>query len=144
MWKSTAPVREVTAGGRRHPIARSLAMWRSWGTAGCTSGSIPSCPHCRYQTPLWLTDTIRRLLDGFEAGGNTVPYFRERAMLVIDEHSEIAGRRVFDQDNKGWKAVCNALKGRAIPDDDQYNAGRIPARHAQYGKCLPHHPHGSA
>ena len=73
-----------------------------------------------YQTPLWLTDTIRRLLDGFEAGGNTVPYFRERAMLVIDEHSEIAGRRVFDQDNKGWKAVCNALKGRAIPDDDQY------------------------
>ena len=41
-------------------------------------------------------------------------------MLVIDEHSEIAGRRVFDQDNKGWKAVCNALKGRAIPDDDQY------------------------
>ena len=77
-------------------------------------------PHCRYQTPLWLTDTIRRLLDGFEAGGNTVPYFRERAMLVIDEHSEIAGRRVFDQDNKGWKAVCNALKGRAIPDDDQY------------------------
>lgn len=77
-------------------------------------------PHCRYQTPLWLTDTIRRLLDNFEAGGNTVPYFRERAMLVIDEHSEVSGRRVFDQDNKGWKAVCNALKGRAIPDDDQY------------------------
>ena len=77
-------------------------------------------PHCRYQTPFWLTDTIRRLLDNFEAGGNTVPYFRERAMLVIDEHSEVSGRRVFDQDNKGWKAVCNALKGRAIPDDDQY------------------------
>lgn len=77
-------------------------------------------PHCRYQTPLWLADTIRRLLDNFEAGGNTVPYFRERAMLVIDEHSEVAGRRVFDQDNKGWKAVCNTLKGRVIPDDDQY------------------------
>ena len=77
-------------------------------------------PHCRYQAPLWLSDTIRRLLDNFEAGGNTVPYFRERAMLVIDEHSDVSGRRVFDQDNKGWKAVCNALKGRAIPDDDQY------------------------
>ena len=77
-------------------------------------------PHCRYQTPLWLSDTIRRLLDNFETGGNTVPYFRERAMLVIDEHSGVSGRRVFDQDNKGWKAVCNALKGRAIPDDDQY------------------------
>lgn len=77
-------------------------------------------PHCRYQTPLWLSDTIRRLLDNFETGGNTVPYFRERAMLVIDEHSDVSGRRVFDQDNKGWKAVCNALKGRAIQDDDQY------------------------
>lgn len=77
-------------------------------------------PHCRYQTPTWLSDTIRRLLDAFEARGNTIPYFRERAMLVIDEHSEMDGRRVFDQDNKGWKAVCNALKGRAVPDDDQY------------------------
>ena len=77
-------------------------------------------PHCRYQTPAWLSDTIRRLLDDFEAMGNSIPFFRERAMLVIDEHSEVEGRRVFDQDNKGWKAVCNALKGRAIPDDDQY------------------------
>ena len=77
-------------------------------------------PHCRYQTPAWLSDTIRRLLDDFEARGNSIPYFRERAMLVIDEHSAVDGRRVFDQDNKGWKAVCNALKGRVIPDDDQY------------------------
>ena len=77
-------------------------------------------PHCRYQNPNWVSDTIRRLLDDFEARGNPLPFCRERAMLVIDEHSDIAGRHVFDQDNKGWKAVCNALKGRVIPDDDQY------------------------
>ena len=77
-------------------------------------------PHCRYQTPTWLTDTLRRLLDDYEAQGNQIPYFRERAMLVIDEHSEVAGRRAYDQDNKGWKAICNVLKGKAIPDDDQY------------------------
>ena len=77
-------------------------------------------PHCRYQTPSWLTDTVRRLIDDFEVRGNQVPYFRNRALLVIDEHSSIDGRKVFDQDNKGWKAVCNALKGRVIPDDDQY------------------------
>lgn len=77
-------------------------------------------PHCRYQTPAWLSDTIRRLLDGYEADGNQLPYYRSRALLVIDEHSDIGGRKVYDQDNKGWKAVCNALKGRAIPDDDQY------------------------
>jgi hypothetical protein len=76
-------------------------------------------PHCRYQTPSWLTDTIRRLLDGYEAVGNALPRF-EQALLVIDEHSDIDERHIFDQDNKGWKAVSNAIKGRLIPDDDQY------------------------
>ena len=41
-------------------------------------------------------------------------------MLVIDEHCGIDGRHIFDEDNKGWKAVSNALKGRLIPDDDQH------------------------
>lgn len=77
-------------------------------------------PHCRYQTPAWLTDTIRRLLDDYEDQGGVLPYF-QRAMLVIDEHSDIPGRHVYDQDNKGYKAVSNAIKGRLIPDDDQYS-----------------------
>lgn len=76
-------------------------------------------PHCRYQTPTWLTDTLRRLLDDYESGGNGLPFFR-KALLVIDEYSNIGGRRIFDQDNKGWKAISNAIKGRLIPDDDQY------------------------
>lgn len=76
-------------------------------------------PHCRYQTPAWLTDTICRLLDEYEGTGRKLPFF-ERAMMVIDEHSSIDGRHIFDQDNKGWKAVSNAIKGRLIPDDDQY------------------------
>ena len=76
-------------------------------------------PHCRYQTPGWLTDTIRRLLDDYESAGNALPRF-EQALLVIDEHSDIDGRHIFDQDNKGWKAVSNAIKGRLISDDDQY------------------------
>ena len=76
-------------------------------------------PHCRYQTPEWLSDTIRRLLDEYESGGSELPHFKE-AMLVIDEHCGIDGRHIFDQDNKGWKAVSNAIKGRLIPDDDQF------------------------
>lgn len=76
-------------------------------------------PHCRFQSPNWLTDTIRRLLDDYEAQGRALPRY-ERALLVIDEHSDISGRHVFDQDNKGWKAVSNAIKGRLVPDDDQY------------------------
>ena len=76
-------------------------------------------PHCRYQSPNWLSDTIRRLLDGYEACGKKLPFYRH-AMLVIDEHTDIEERHIFDQDNKGWKAVSNAIKGRLIPDDDQY------------------------
>lgn len=76
-------------------------------------------PHCRYQTSDWLSDTIRRLLDEYEAGGSKLPFFN-KAMLVIDEHCGVKGRHVFDQDNKGWKVVSNAIKGRLIPDDDQH------------------------
>ena len=78
-------------------------------------------PHCRYQTPSWLSDTLRRLMDDYEASGGTVPFFPEGAVLILDEYSDVEGRHIFDQDNKGWKAVSNALKGRAIPDDDQYD-----------------------
>lgn len=83
-------------------------------------------PHCRFQTSGWLTDTIRRLLDEYEAQGKALPRY-ERALMVIDEHSAISGRHVFDQDNKGWKAVNNAVKGRLIPDDDQYRCWSISA-----------------
>ena len=76
-------------------------------------------PHCRYQTPNWLSNTISRLLDGYEACGKELPFYR-RALLVIDEHTAIEGRHIFDQDNKGWKAISNAIKGRLIPDDDQH------------------------
>lgn len=76
-------------------------------------------PHCRYQTPNWLSDTIRRLLDEYETCGKKLPFY-SRAMLVIDEHTSIEGRHIYDQDNKGWKAISNAIKGRLIPDDDQH------------------------
>lgn len=76
-------------------------------------------PHCRYQAPEWLSDTIRRLLDSYGQSGRKLPFFKQ-AMLVIDEHTNLAGRRIFDQDNKGWKAISNAIKGRLIPDDDQH------------------------
>ncbi len=76
-------------------------------------------PHCRYRPSEWLSDTIRRLLDDYETGGKKLPFFNH-AMLVIDEHCGIEGRHIFDQDNKGWKVVSNAIKGRLIPDDDQF------------------------
>jgi len=82
-------------------------------------------PHCRYQTPAWLTDTIHRLLDDYAASGRELPAYRSRAVLVIEEYSDVDNRRIYDQDNKGYKAVSNALKGRVFPDDDQYDLGLV-------------------
>lgn len=76
-------------------------------------------PHCRHQSPSWLSDTVSRLLDGYEVCGKKLPFYRN-AILVIDEHTNVDGRHIFDQDNKGWKAISNAIKGRLIPDDDQH------------------------
>ena len=79
-------------------------------------------PHCRFQSPGYLADTITRLLDGFVENGRRLPYYK-KAMLVMDEHCSCESRTVYDQDNKGWKAVPNALKGRLFPDDDQFSLG---------------------
>ena len=47
-------------------------------------------------------------------------YF-DQMVLVIDEHTNIQNRHIFDQDNKGWKAISNGLKGLVIADDDQHH-----------------------
>lgn len=76
-------------------------------------------PHCRYQVPTYISDTITRLLDTFGQSGGKLPYY-EKALLVMDEHCSRKTRTVFDQDNKGWKAIPNAIKGVLVPDDDQF------------------------
>ncbi len=35
-------------------------------------------PHCRFQPPEWLSDTIRRLLDEYEAQGCKLPFLTGR------------------------------------------------------------------
>ena len=77
-------------------------------------------PNCRFEPPLWITDTVTRLLDQIERRHGKLPML-DNALLVIDEHCDIAARQVYDQDNKGWKAISNALKGRIVADDDQYS-----------------------
>ncbi len=81
-------------------------------------------PHCRFQTPAYLSDTVARLMDSLGEGGARLPYFK-KAVLVIDEHCSCKSRTVYDQDNKGWKAVSNVLKGRLFPDDDQFSLGVV-------------------
>lgn len=77
-------------------------------------------PHCRYQAPEWLSDTIRYMLVKYMTTTEFQLYF-DQMVLVIDEHTDIQNRHIFDQDNKGWKAISNGLKGLVIADDDQYH-----------------------
>lgn len=76
-------------------------------------------PHCQFAAPAYLHDTLTRLLQGY-SGRHRLPFF-QKALLVIDEWSNLSSRQVYDQDNKGWKAIPNALKGAVIQDDDQYD-----------------------
>ena len=77
-------------------------------------------PHCRFAPPLWLTDTITRLLDQYEGRRGKLPML-DHALLVIEELCDVDSRQVYDEDNKGWKAVSNAIKGRLVKDDDQFS-----------------------
>ena len=56
-------------------------------------------PHCRFAPPLWLTDTISRLLDRHERRHGKLPLL-EQALLVIDEYCDVDSRQVYDADNK--------------------------------------------
>lgn len=94
-------------------------------------------PNCRFASPLWITDTITRLLDRLERRNGKLPLLEE-ALLMIDEHCDIAARQVYDQDNKAWKAISNALKGRVVADDDQYSLGGMPAVQTLVGSGVPH------
>lgn len=40
---------------------------------------------------------------------------------MIEELCDVDSRQVYDEDNKGWKAVSNAIKGRLVKDDDQFS-----------------------
>lgn len=77
-------------------------------------------PHCKaIGGTEYITDTVTRLLDKFKNSGGEIPMF-DKAFLAIVEHSQLDGDGAFDHDNKGFKSVINALKGRMFPDDNQF------------------------
>lgn len=67
----------------------------------------------------YIEDSITRLLHTFTADGGQLPFF-DRAFLVVEEHCDVSCCEAFDADNKGYKAVINALKGRVFADDNQF------------------------
>ena len=77
-------------------------------------------PHCKtVGGTAYISDTISRLLSKFKNAGGEIPMF-DKAFLAIVEHSPLNAAGTFDHDNKGFKSVVNALKGRLFPDDNQF------------------------
>ncbi|MBQ2707581.1 MAG: hypothetical protein IJF67_04895 [Clostridia bacterium] len=73
-------------------------------------------PNCRRRVSSYIGDTICRLMDGCT---DELPYF-DRAFLAIVEYCNYEKHNALDNDNKGWKMIPNALKGRVIADDSQF------------------------
>ena len=71
------------------------------------------------QNSRYISDSITRLLDNFVTYGGKLPFY-EKAFLAIIERCDMTNRRSFDQDNKGYKSIQNALKGRLFSDDNQF------------------------
>ena len=77
-------------------------------------------PHCKIVGGTqYVADTIHRLLHQFKETGGRIPYF-EKAFIAIVEHNTNSYAGTFDHDNKGFKGVINALKGRTFADDNQF------------------------
>ena len=67
----------------------------------------------------YISDSIRRLLDGFRKSSSKLPFFN-KAFVAVIERCNFEKRQVFDNDNKAVIPVINALKGNLFPDDNQY------------------------
>ena len=77
-------------------------------------------PHCKIiGGTQYVCDTITRLLDKYQQNGGVIPCF-SKAYMAIVEHCPMQRSGTFDNDNKGFRGVINALKGRIFEDDNQF------------------------
>jgi hypothetical protein len=74
-------------------------------------------PHCKRKDSGQVRNAVAGLLNDYP---RTLPKY-DKAFLAIVEHCNIHSRNAYDQDNKGWKQIPNALKGILFEDDDQFH-----------------------
>ena len=66
-----------------------------------------------------LSKTVTNLLDCFAGYLGYLPEY-EQAFLAIIEYRDSESGGNYDHDNKGYRAIPNALKGRVFADDNQF------------------------
>ena len=84
----------------------------------CLNTLLPNCKS--HTNSIYISDSITRLIDRFIRYGGALPFY-EKAFLAIIERCNLENRKSFDHDNKGFKAIQNALKGRLFADDNQFS-----------------------
>jgi len=68
-----------------------------------------------------VSNTVNNLLDYYYGYLGYLPRY-EWAFVAIVEHKTPDGNdSSYDNDNKGYRAIPNALKGRVFADDNQFN-----------------------
>ena len=78
---------------------------------------LPTCKS--FKSSQYVADSITRLMNDFAKSGGELPMF-EKAFIAIIERCNFQKSKSFDHDNKGYKAIPNALKGRVFQDDNQF------------------------
>lgn len=79
-------------------------------------------PHCKTAGGTQYTsDTVTRLLNRFRDSGGELPFHEKAFLAIVERCPKEIKNTAFDQDNKGFKGVINALKGRLFEDDDQFS-----------------------
>jgi hypothetical protein len=66
-----------------------------------------------------ISDTVTKLLDTFSNRWGYLPEY-DRAFVAIIEHTDPENAATYDHDNKGYRVIPNALKGRMFDDDNQF------------------------
>ena len=66
-----------------------------------------------------ISKTVTNLLDYYAGCRGSLPEY-ERVFVAIIEHTDPENAPTYDHDNKGYRSIPNALKGRMFADDDQF------------------------
>lgn len=77
---------------------------------------LPSSRHM--ESSGYISDSISRLLNSYKQH-DKLPFY-DKAGIIIIEKTDIKKESVFDNDNKAFHTVINAVKGRLFPDDNQF------------------------
>ncbi len=109
----TSAIGRITTAKTLLNIAGEIEITRD-GWLKITLNSL--LPNCRHRISSYIRDTLQKLLESY---AGQLPYF-DKTFMAIVEYCNNKNHNALDNDNKAWKMIPNAMKGRIIEDDNQF------------------------